>query len=112
MPGPVIHQSEAPQISILRGPNFGKDLMKVKGSTPQSLARNAAKVLWTKDELKQHMLSPRKRTSNSRAVLQPRTDFSPTRKAQLKGYISETFAELFVDFLLLTTGTFLVKELQ
>ena len=65
---------------ILKGPSQGQDLMKVEGTTPQALARNATKKLWTKDEIMEHLLSPkRSRPGNSRE------DFSPVRKTHLKG---------------------------
>ena len=61
---------------------MGKDLALVEGQTPQIIGRNAAKELWTRDEIKNHMLSPKGRC---KAGAEPRTDFSPTRKAVFKG---------------------------
>ena len=70
-------------IEVTKGPGKGINLMTVKGSTAQILGRNAARTLWTNEELKNHMLSPKSR----RKLKEVRTDFSPTRK--------ETFKDLF-----------------
>ena len=61
---------------------MGENLALVEGVTPQIIGRNASKKLWTRDELKQHMLSPKVRTKSG---VEPRTDFSPIRKALFKG---------------------------
>ena len=85
MPIPVSHERESSsaEILVLKGPNSGSDLMQVRGSTPQILARNAVKFLWGSEELKSHMLSPRSKGVRASAV--QRSDFSPERKGQLKG---------------------------
>ena len=54
------------------------------GSTPQLIGRNASKELWTREELKCHMLSPKGKNKQGKEV---RTDFSPTRKQLFKGLI-------------------------
>ena len=85
MPIPVSHERESAssEILVLKGPNSGSDLMQVRGSTPQILARNAVKFLWGSEEIKSHMLSPRSKGVRASAV--QRADFSPERKGQLKG---------------------------
>ena len=67
-------------IPISKGHEAGKDLATTEGKTPELLARNASKRLWTNEELMKHMLSP-KRQKNSR------TDFSPERKNCFKSKI-------------------------
>ena len=85
MPIPVSHERESAssEILVLEGPNSGSDLMQVRGSTPQILARNAVKFLWGSEEIKSHMLSPRSKGVRASAI--QRADFSPERKGQLKG---------------------------
>ena len=77
-------QSDKPLLEIIKGPGKGKDLALVTGPTAQIIGRNASKELWTRDELKNHMLSPKKKQKQG---AQTRTDFSPVRKEQLKGSI-------------------------
>ncbi|XP_075246154.1 uncharacterized protein LOC142339780 [Convolutriloba macropyga] len=50
-------------------------------ATAQTIGRNASKKLWTREELKQHMLSPKMK---NKAGSEPRTDFSPIRKNLFK----------------------------
>ena len=73
---------ETPLLLIPKGPGKGTDLAQVVGSSPQLIGRNACKELWTTEELKSYMLSPKMKQKQG-AVL--RTDFSPTRKEILKG---------------------------
>ena len=73
---------ETPLLLIPKGPGKGKDLAQVVGSSTQLIGRNACKELWTTEELKSHMLSPKMKQKQG-AVL--RTDFSPTRKEIFKG---------------------------
>ena len=68
-------------LPILHGPGKGRDLALVDGVTPQVIGRIASKELWSREELKNHMLSPKMRKSGS----EPRTDFSPIRKKPFKG---------------------------
>ena len=76
-------ESSSAETLVLKGPNNGSDLMQVRGSTPQILARNAVKFLWGSEEVKSHMLSPR--SKGVRAIAVQRSDFSPEQKGQLKG---------------------------
>ena len=71
-----------PLLMITKGPGKGSDLATVGRSTPQLIGRNACKVLWTKEELMTHMLSPKLKKKEG---MMARTDFSPTRKELLKG---------------------------
>ena len=63
---------------------MGSDLALIEGATPQLIGRNACRKLWTNDELKQHMLSPK---IKQKPGVVARTDFSPTRKELLKGFV-------------------------
>ena len=71
---------------------MGEDLALVEGFTPQLIGRNALKKLWSRDELKQQMLSPKVRTKSG---VEPRTDFSPIKKALFKGDKSYFLTSLF-----------------
>ena len=61
---------------------MGEDLALVEGTTAQILGRKASKKLWTDEELKCHMLSPKVK---SRKNVEARIDFTPTRKETFKG---------------------------
>ena len=63
---------------------MGSDLALVEGATPQIIGRNACRKLWTTDELKQHMLSPKIKQKQGDVA---RTDFSPTKKELLKSFV-------------------------
>ena len=80
-----IPRGENPLLPIPKGMSKGQDLALVEGVTPQIIGRNASKLLWTNDELKSHMLSPKGKNKVGNI---PRTDFSPVRKATLRGYFS------------------------
>ena len=67
---------------ITKGPGEGTNLATTGGATPQLVGRNACKRLWTVEEIKQHMLSPK--IKQKQGVVS-RTDFSPTRKTLFKG---------------------------
>ena len=83
MPEPKSYsQDDQPKLLIPKGPCTGEDLALVGGLTPQLIGRNASKKLWTLDEIKAHMLSPK---SKNKAGKEPRVDFSPVRKALFKG---------------------------
>ena len=75
-------KSDKKLLPITVGPGIGEDLALVEGVTAQIIGRNASKKLWTRDELKQHMLSPKLKT---KLGVEPRTDFSPVRKELFKG---------------------------
>ena len=75
-------EEENATVPIPKGPAVGRDLALVEGGTAQVLGRNASKILWTRDELKAHMLSPK---GKNKKGTEPRTDFSPVRKETLKG---------------------------
>ncbi|XP_075249432.1 uncharacterized protein LOC142342120 [Convolutriloba macropyga] len=55
-------EGDAPTLPIPKGPNHGYDLALVDGGTAQVLGRRASKKLWTHDELKNHMLSPKEKS--------------------------------------------------
>ena len=88
LPEPTHHESSELLIPIPKGPDVGQDLATTKVKTPESLARNASRRLWEREELKNHMLSPK------RAKLS-RSDFSPERK---NCYKSKTLSFLFINF--------------
>ena len=69
---------------------MGKDLALVTGSTAQMIGRNACKELWTREELKVHMLSPKAKQQKQGTPV--RTDFSPVRKELLKGSVDRFFS--------------------
>ena len=71
-------------LEIPHGPGKGEDLALTEGSTAKIVGRNASKKLWDTEELKQHMLSPK---GKYKTGAEPRTDFSPVRKALFKGKI-------------------------
>ena len=48
-----------PLLPFPKGPGKGKNLAVVGGASAQIIGRNACKELWTKEELKKHMLSPK-----------------------------------------------------
>ena len=77
--------SDEPLLLITRGPGQGTDLATVGGTTPQIIGRNACKLLWTKEELMSHMLSPKVKQKQG---VPTRTDFSPARKNLLKSNFS------------------------
>ena len=84
MPDPkFFSQGDQPKLLIPSGPYAGEDLALVGGLTPQIIGRNASKKLWTVDEIKSHMLSPK--SSGNKPGKEPRTDFSPVLKALFKG---------------------------
>ena len=70
-------------------PGKGEDLALVDGVTSEVIGRNASKKLWDREELKNHMLSPK---GKCKAGAEPRTDFSPTRKELFKGFICSMHA--------------------
>ena len=53
-------ESSNPPIKIQNGHSCGKDLVTTNGKTHESLAHNASKRLWYREELKQQMLSPKR----------------------------------------------------
>ena len=61
-----------PTLPIPKGPDAGQDLALVEGGTAQVLGRNASKMLWSREELKRHMLSPK---GKNKKGSEPRTDF-------------------------------------
>ena len=75
--------NDNPLLPIPKGENKGKDLALVEGVSPQIIGRNASKMLWTTEEMKCHMMSPKGRNKVGNI---PRTDFSPVRKETFKGY--------------------------
>ena len=77
-------ENEQQLLPIPKGPGKGEDLATVGGISPQLIGRNACKKLWTEEELKKHMLSPKGKNKQGGVA---RTDFSPTRKGLLKGYL-------------------------
>ena len=66
----------------LTGPELGYNLAKITSKTADSIMRQAANKLWTKEEQMRHKLSPKMKTKSGTVA---RTDFSPTRKSQMKG---------------------------
>ncbi|XP_075264349.1 uncharacterized protein LOC142356294 isoform X2 [Convolutriloba macropyga] len=85
--------SDKKLLEIPKGPGKGKDLALVSGSSPQMIGRNACKMLWTQEELKQHMLSPK---SKQKQGTTSRIDFSPTRKEILKELFQIKYDERWV----------------
>ena len=79
----TISKGDKPLLLIPHGPGKGYDLALVEGTTAETIGRNASKKLWTREELKQHMLSPKMK---NKAGSEPRTDFSPIRKNLFKGF--------------------------
>ena len=79
---------------ITKGPGKGKDLALVTGTSPQIIGRNACKQLWTDDEMKTHMLSPKGKKKQGAII---RTDFSPVRKEHLKGLSKILYEILFLE---------------
>ena len=77
-----IPEGTEPSLLVLKGPELGYDLAKITGKTAASIMRQAANKLWTKEEQMRHMLSPKMKTKSGMVA---RTDFSPTRKSQMKG---------------------------
>ena len=67
------------ELIITKGPNRGKNLMKARGKTYGQFCRAAGALLWDKETIKSHMLSPCPGKSKKRP------DFSPERKQLLKG---------------------------
>ena len=74
--------SGEPAILITKGPSDGEDLALIQGATAEILGRRAARKLWTEDELKRHMLSPKGKAMKN---IEPRKDFSPIRKESFNG---------------------------
>ena len=70
---------------IPHGPGAGGDLALVDGAASQIIGRNVSKELWTYDQMKNHMLSPKGKTKNG---TEARRDFSPERKQLFKGELS------------------------
>ena len=60
----------------------GKDVNSLPGDAPPTYGRNVARVLWTRDELIQGILSPGK---DMAFMSSPRADLSPTRKTIFRG---------------------------
>ena len=87
---PVFDQ---PLLLFTKGPGKGKDLALVTRTSPQIIGRNASKQLWTDDEMKIHMLSPKGKKKQGAFI---RTDFSPVRKEQLEG-LSKILETLFLE---------------
>ena len=75
-------EGDVPNLPIPKGPGEGFDLALIEGVTPQVLGRTASNKLWTSEELKNHMMLPK---GKCRKNVEPRTDFSPTRKETFKG---------------------------
>ena len=79
------------KIPITKGENIGQDLYYTEGSSNSNLWRNVARKLYTKDQLKNIMLSPLPRppTDPKRKSAGPakryRNDWSPVRKNLYKG---------------------------
>ena len=79
------------KIPITKGENIGQDLYYTEGSSNSNLWRNVARRLYTKDQLKNIMLSPLPRppTDPKRKSAGPakrhRNDWSPVRKNLYKG---------------------------
>ena len=95
MPNVAGDESEQP-IIITSGPNKGKDLTGVKHKNAFLLVRQALKMLYSRQELIEGMLSPRKEQSLAGDATTPelshfkdidsvRKDLSPSRKKCLKG---------------------------
>ncbi|XP_075261942.1 uncharacterized protein LOC142353562 isoform X2 [Convolutriloba macropyga] len=72
---------DQPKLLIPKGPFAGEDLALVGGLTPQVIGRNASKKLWTVDELKTHMLSPKVKSKGGEEA---RTGFRLLEKISLK----------------------------
>ena len=79
----IEHGTESSLI-VTKGPATGFDLAKITGKSAASIMRQAANKMWDTEELKVHMLSPKR----PKAGVVGRTDFSPTRKNQMKGMLS------------------------
>ena len=75
MPIPVSRkrQGASALFLVLKGPNSSSDLMHVRASTTQTLARNTVKFLWCSEEIKSQMLIPK--TKRVRASAFQRSDF-------------------------------------
>ena len=83
MPEPKNYsQNDQPKLLIPKFPCTSEDLALVGGLTPQLIGRNASKKLWTVEEIKAHILSPK---SKNKAGKEPRVNFSSVRKALFKG---------------------------
>ena len=73
-----------PSLIVTKGPATGFDLAKITGKSAASITRQAVNKMWDTEELKVHMLSPKRLKAGAFG----RTDFSPTRKNQMKGMYS------------------------
>ena len=90
----VDEDSQEQPVIITKGPNTGFDLTSIKEKNGYLLVRKALRQLFTRQELIEGMLSPKKENKDrsedeiiagTSASTPMRPDLSPTRKQTLKG---------------------------